>query len=305
MKVLVTGATGFVGHAVVRQLKEAHHEVRIVARNERAPAVLEMLSQFQVEVRQGNVLEPDTLRSVAAGVEAVINLVGIISECGKSTFENVHTGATRSMVSAAELARVKQFVQMSALGTRERAVSQYHQTKWQAEKAVRKSDLPHTIFRPSLIYGPADHFVNLYAGMIRWSPVVPLAGRPGSLFQPVHVRQVAAAFVRALGEPRALGKTFDLCGPERMTLSQIIDEILAAMGLWRMKLMIPEGLAKVQAGVLERVFPALLRRPPPLNRDQLLMLQEHNIGDGKPADELFGLKHLGFRQGITEYLARD
>lgn len=303
MKVLVTGATGFVGREVVRLLRQAHHEVSIVARNECAPAVQDLVSQFQVEVRLGDVLEPHTLRSVVAGAEAVIHLVGIISECGKSTFEKVHIGGTRSMVCAAEVARVKQFVQMSALGTRESAVSRYHQTKWQAEEAVRKSDLPHTIFRPSLIYGPGDHFVNLYAGIIRRSPVVPLVGRSGSLFQPVHISQVAGAFVRALGEPRALGRTFDLCGPERMTLSQIVDEILVTMGCRRMKLMIPEGLARVQAGLLERVFPALLRRPPPLNRDQLLMLREPNIGDGKPADELFGLRHPGFLQGITEYLA--
>lgn len=303
MRVLVTGATGFVGHEVVRQLREARHEVRIVARSEHAPAVLDLLSQFQVEVRLGDMLQPDSLRTVAAGVEAVIHLVGIISENGQSNFENVHLRATRSMVNSAQTAGVKRYVQMSALGTRAGAVSRYHQTKWQAEEAVRNSGLDYCIFRPSLIYGPLDHFVNLYAGMIRWSPVVPLLGRRESLFQPVHVSQVARAFVQSLGQPGAVGKTFDLCGPERMTLDGIIDQILAAMNRRRMKLWIPNGLARVQAGVLEWVFPTLLRRPSPLNRDQLLMLKENNIGDGKPADVLFGLEHPGFLQGIKEYLA--
>ena len=303
MRVLVTGATGFVGHEVVRQLREARHEVRIVARSEHAPAVLDLLSQFQVEVRLGDMLQPDSLRTVAAGVEAVIHLVGIISENGQSTFENVHLRATRSMVNSAQTAGVKRYVQMSALGTRAGAVSRYHQTKWQAEEAVRNSGLDYCIFRPSLIYGPLDHFVNLYAGMIRWWPVVPLLGRRESLFQPVHVSQVARAFVQSLGQPGAVGRSFDLCGSERMTLDGIIDQILAAMNRRRMKLWIPNGLARVQAGVLEWVFPTLLRRPPPLNRDQLLMLKEDNIGDGKSANVLFGLEHPGFLQGIKEYLA--
>jgi NADH dehydrogenase len=305
MKVLVTGATGFIGHEVVRQLREARHDVRVLARNERAPAVLDLVANYQVEVRQGDMLKPESLRSVATGAEAVIHLVGIISECGGSTFENVHLGATRSLISMAQMARVRQFVQMSALGTRPGAASRYHQTKWQAEEVVRNSGLDYTIFRPSLVYGPADHFVNLYAGIVRWSPVVPLLGRRENLFQPVHVSQVAAAFAGALGKPVAIGRTFDLCGPERMTLSQVVDEILVTMDRRRVKIAIPAGLAKLQAAVMEWVFPVLLRRPPPLNRDQLLMLQEHNIGDGKPADDLFGLKHPGFLQGITAYLAGD
>jgi NADH dehydrogenase len=302
MRVLVTGATGFVGREVVKRLREARHEVRIVVRNERAPAVAGLVSEFKVEVVRGDMLKPDSLRAVALGVEAAIHLVGIISECGKSTFENVHAGATRTLVAMAQLGQVKRFVQMSALGTRAGAVSRYHQTKWEAEEAVRNSGLDYTILRPSLIYGPEDHFVNLYAGMIRWLPVVPLLGGRQTLFQPVNVSQVAAAIVGSLGHSGALGQTFEICGPERMTLAEIIARILVAMDRRRMVLRIPDGLARFQAGLLEWVFPRLLRRPPPLNRDQLLMLQEDNIGDGKPADEIFGLKHPGFLQGITEYL---
>ena len=118
---------------------------------------------------------------------------------------------------------------MSALGTRPNAASRYHQTKWAAEELVRHSGLDFTIFRPSLIYGPQDQFINLFARIIRLSPVVPLMGNPRARFQPVSVEAVAAAFAGSLGEPKSIGQTYDLCGPEALTLSEIVDQIQAVL----------------------------------------------------------------------------
>jgi uncharacterized protein YbjT (DUF2867 family) len=302
MRVLVTGATGFVGREVLRQLHQQRHSIRILARSRASPRVQEAISHWVAEVHPGNVMDPASLEGVLSGVEAVIHLVGIISEIGQSTFENVHSRGTQNMVATAQQACVTRFIHMSALGTRPDAVSRYHQSKWAAEELIRHSGLQSTIFRPSLIYGPEDQFVNLFAKIVRRSPIVPLMGSPRARFQPVPVEAVAAAFTRSLAEPRSIGQTYDLCGPEAMTLSDIVDQIQDALGKRRLKLQVPLSLARCQAACLEFLFRRLLRKPPPLNRDQLQMLQEDNVGNPQPANALFDLSPVPLREGIARYL---
>src|SRR5437879_1854498 len=173
MKVFVTGATGFVGEDIVRQLHGAGHSIRILVRDPNSRHAQEAISRYGAAIHPCNVLDARSLEGALSGCKAVIHLVGIISEVGQNTFENVHTRGTQNMVTAAQQAGVRRFVQMSALGTRPDAVSPYHQTKWAAEELVRRSGLQFTVFRPSLIYGRRDHFVNLFAKIIRFSPVVP------------------------------------------------------------------------------------------------------------------------------------
>ena len=261
--------------------------------------------QYGARIRAGNVLDSESLRDAFSGIEAVIHLVGIISEIGDQTFENVHVRGTRNVVFAAQDANVGHFIHMSALGARPGARSRYHQTKWQAEEQVRQSGLGWTVFRPSIIYGPGDGFMNLLAAIIRYSPIVPILGGGKTKFQPVPVKSVGTAFVKALGEPRAIGETYDLCGPETFTFDELVDEILSIQGKHRMKLHVPAGVARLQAAVLEWVFPKVMRQPPPLNRDQLLMLQEDNVGNPQPANALFGLKPVSFREGAGAYLSRS
>jgi uncharacterized protein YbjT (DUF2867 family) len=333
MKVLVTGATGFVGREVLRQVMAAGHTARIIARNpDRArlsvraagssplgvPALAAPPSQgtqadrLQPEpqtglpdILPGNMLQPESLCGTADGCDAVIHLVGIISEIGDQTFENVHVRATQNVLAEARRAGAKRWIQMSALGARPNARSRYHQTKWAAEEAVRASGLDWTIFRPSIIYGPGDGFVSLFARMSRWSPVLPVMGNGQNRFQPVAVENVARCFVGALTEPAGVGKTFDVCGPEQLTFDEVLDAILRATYRKRWKLHVPMPVARLQATLLEMIFPLLLRQAPPLHRDQLLMLQEDNVGNGCPAAELFKLEAGRFDDGIQSYLKPD
>lgn len=304
MRVFVTGATGFVGWEILRELRREGHEALILARNSLTKRARHAAAEYGAVVREGDVTEAETLRGVLDGAEAVIHLVGIISESRKSTFERAHTLATRNLVEAARGSGIRRFVHMSALGTRPNAISRYHQTKWAAEECVRQSSLDHTIFRPSLIYGPADHFVNLYARIIRMSPLVPLLGSPIARFQPVAVECVARAFVAALREPASIGRTLDLCGPTKLTLAELVDQVLEVMRKRRGKIRIPKGLAAAQAGIMEWLWPSLLGKAPPLNRDQLLMLAEGSTGDAESVDKLFRLEQLEFREGISRYLRR-
>lgn len=302
MKVLVTGATGFVGREILARLDESGHAIRILVRQRESVATVELARRHHAEIRQGDVLEAASLGEAMPGVDAVIHLVGIISEFRAHTFENVHILGTANVLGAARKAGVRRYLQMSALGTRPDAVARYHNSKWAAETMVRESDLDWTIFRPSIIYGPGDGFVNLFARMSRFSPVLPVIGGGRSKMQPIPVGEVATAFVMALTEPRAVRQTFDLCGGEILTLTEILNAILAVTRRRRVKLPLPMALARCQAAALETLFPALLHRPPPLNRDQLLMLREDNVGDGWPANELFRLKTVPFREGIAAYL---
>jgi NADH dehydrogenase len=248
--------------------------------------------------------EERPLREALRGADAVLHLVGIIREIGSQTFENVHTELTRRILAAASAEGVPRWVHMSAMGTRPGAASRYHQTKWAAEECVRASPMAWTIFRPSMIYGREDEFTNLFARISAWSPVLPVPGSGASLIQPIAVERVGEAFAAALDRPESAGHTYDLCGPERLTFDDALREVLAVLGRRRPLVHIPGRVARGQAAIMEVVFPFLLRRAPPLNRDQLLMLREDNIGDGAPADVLFGLRHATFRDGLKAYLGR-
>ncbi len=304
MRVLVTGATGFVGREVLRQLHTAGHEARVLVRNTKAAADRLPQPTCVTGFHRGDVTELRSLTGAARGCDAVIHLVGIISEFGPVTYERLHVEATRNMVAAAQADGVERFVHMSALGTRANAASRYHQTKWAAEEVVRRSGLDYTIFRPSVIYGPEDHFVNLFARMARWTPLLPVIGRGTTLLQPVAVETVARCFVQALTRSECMGQTYDVCGPEKLTAPRMLDAISAVTGRRRGKLHIPLPLARLQATALELVVGKVLRRPPPLNRDQLIMLQEDNAGDPGPIEQAFDLRQTGFLDGIRRYLGR-
>lgn len=297
-RVFVTGGTGFVGKALIRALRACGFTVRCLVR----PGSEADLKGFEgIERVPGDVLLPKRLVPSIEGCSAVIHLVGIIRERpGRGvTFERHHVAATTNMVTATEAADVRRFLHMSALGTRSGARSRYHQTKWEAEQAVRASRLDWTIFRPSVIYGPGDGFVSMLARMIRWLPVVPVIGDGRYRLQPVAVEQVAEGFAQALRHPESKGQTYEVGGPRAYAFTEILDLIGAVLGKRKVrKVRQPLGLVRVLTWLLEPL-PFY-----PLTLDQLTMLQEDNVCDPAPFFKAFDLTPLEFSEGLKRMLAR-
>jgi len=295
-RVFVTGGTGFVGRAVVQALRASGCAVRCVVRR---GSERDLQGLGAIERIEGDIMARQSLEQGMEGCDAVIHLVGIIREqpAARVTFERVHTQGTLNVLQAAAAIGVRRYIHMSALGTRAGARSRYHQTKWAAEEAVRASMLPWTIFRPSVIYGRGDGFVTLLGRMIERLRIVPIIGSGRQRLQPVPVAQVAEAFVRALTLDASVKHTYDIGGPEPVTMLDLIDRVAAAMGRRRpLKVHAPLGLVRALTRLLHR-FPDY-----PLTPDQLLMLEEENTCEPGPFYETFGLVPMPLDTGLAAML---
>lgn len=296
MKIFITGATGFVGHEIVYQLEKSVHQVRLLLHSQNKRGAFP-----QHETVIGDTTDPLSLEEKLAGCDAVINLVGIIREFpGRGvTFARLHTESTRNLLLAAKQQGVKRFLQMSANGAREDAVTDYHKTKWEAEQLVRQSELDWTIFRPSLIFGANDQFVNMLAGLIRKLPLVPVMGDGQYRLQPVSVKDVATGFIRALDTPASNGKTYHCGGPQAYTYDEILDLIGRALG--------KKSVCKVHQPltIMKPLVKTLQSIPQfPMTSDQLQMLLEENVCDPSVWREELQLDLQDFSTGIAEYLKR-
>lgn len=292
MRIFVSGGTGFVGGHLCAHLLGRGHQLRLLTHRRQASHVA------GVEMIAGDVTRPESYAEAVQGCDAVINLVGVIREFpGQGiTFDHLHVEATRAMVDVARTSGVTRYLQMSALGTRTGATSRYHQTKFQAEELVQASGLDFTIFRPSIIFGPNDAFVNMLAGYIRSYPAVPVIGDGEYQLQPISGDDVARCFASALEIPETIGQTFELCGPDRLSYNELLDTIGRVLGKARV-LKVPNPLC-----LMKLVVPLLQRFSFfPLTMDQLTMLTGGNVCDGQ-WQEIFGFKPEGFEAAIRRYL---
>jgi len=291
----MTGATGYVGTEVVAKLLRRDHDVRaLVRRPERAGP----LADLGVELVPGGLDRPETLRTLVAGADAVVHLVGIIVETGRQTFESIHVRGTEALLDAAREAGVPLFVHMSALGARDDpAATKYHRTKWRAEEAVRGSALAHVIFRPSIIAAPGNAAIATMVGMLRFAPVVPVIGNGRYELQPVWRGDVAEAFARTLERPDLRG-TFDLGGPECLTYHQMLDHLEAALGVRRPRVSVPVGIARFGA-VAGTALPNLA----PITPEQLQMLLEGSVTADNALEARFGIRPKAFAEVAREICA--
>lgn len=297
--ILVTGGTGFVGRAVVRQLTGQGRLVRALARHPHHPSAQTLAKETGCALAAGDVLNPDALDRAMEGITAVIHLVGIIRETGAQTFARVHGEGTRQVVAACRRHRIRRLLHMSASGTRAHAPAPYHRGKWAGECAVRDSGLDWTIFRPAVIYGPGDGFCRLLAlpmrPPLRWltGGVVPMIGEGATLVQPVRVDEVAEAFARALDLPGALGQIYELGGPP-IPFRQLLEELATAHGVRIHPIPLPRELAYAGAWLVEALSPWKIPTP-----GHVMMLEEDQRADTSPAARDLGFAPLPFRLGLS------
>lgn len=266
----------------------------------REPRRAETLRAWGCELVQGDVGDPESLRRAVEGCEAVVHLVAIITG-SRRDFERVMTGGTRNLLAAGAEAGASRFVHMSALGVSERSkgLVPYYAAKWEMEQAVKGSKLEWTIFRPSFVLGRDGGVLPLFIRQVRLLPAVPVVGDGRRRLQPIWVDDVAAFFAKALSTPASAGRTYDLGGPDTPTWNELYEAIGRALGKRRRLVHLPPGLVRANAAVLER-----LPRPP-ITRDQLKMLLfEDNVGDPRPAVEMFGIEPIALDEQLRRAVLR-
>jgi NADH dehydrogenase len=280
--ILVTGGTGFIGPYVVHALRARDLPVRVLVRDARRGS---RATAWGAELVQGDVTEPASLTAALDGVDAVVHLVAIIKGA-PADFERVMAQGTRNVVAAAKAAGVRRFVLASALGLDERSKDAvpYYAAKWEMERAVKESGLEHVIFRPSFVFGRDGGVLPTFVRLARFAPVTPIVGPGTQRLQPIWVEDLAEYYVRAIDEPAAANRMFELGGPDAPTWNEFWERLKRVLGSRRPSLHIPFGLMRVQAALTERLPGA------PVTRDQLTMLElGDNVVTTTDAVETFGL----------------
>jgi uncharacterized protein YbjT (DUF2867 family) len=251
LTVCVLGGTGFVGTEIVTRLAMEGHWVRVPTRAIADSDHLRVLDT--VELVRADVHDSRTLARLFSGVEVVINLIGILNEQGRASFQSVHADLAAKVIAAARATRVTRLLHMSSLGADAlKAPSRYLRSKGEAETRVRDAarHLDFTIFRPSVVFGADDSLTNRFARLLRLSGGwMPLA-RANARFAPISVQDVAEAFESALYDRTMVGKTFELCGPDVMTLEQIVRTTAAVANLPCRILRVPDIIGRIQGSVL-------------------------------------------------------
>lgn len=278
-KVLVTGATGFVGRQVVKALQQQGHSVIATSRN-----------GADVSGATGLSMDATKADSVQQAIEqtqpsAVVHLVGIIEETGEQTFERVHvTGSQNVLEAINKLSPKARYLHMSALGADPNSDSNYSRTKGVAEQLVKASGLDWTIFRPSLIFGVGDDFFGrVLKELVSSAPIVPQIGDGSFPFRPISVQDVAQAFAIALQTPQSSDQSYDLTGPQEFTLRELLQQELTALGKQK-------PLVSVPLPLMDLMVPMMQLLPnPPITTDQYRMLKAGNTAPNEPAASTFGL----------------
>ena len=292
--VCLLGGTGFVGSSVAERLCGEGKRVVVLTRDPTRARHLRVLPTVEVVIA-----DPDDEAALARhfeGKEAVINLVGILHETRRHTFERVHAELPGKVGRASRAAGVRHIVHVSALGASESAPSEYQRSKARGESALRDGagNVPHTILRPSVIFGERDRFLNTFAALTSLFPVVPLAGAEAR-FQPIWVEDVSRVVSQVLGDSRTFGHAFELCGPKVYTLRELVAFSADVAGRRCMIVGLPAWAAALQAFTLEHLPGKLM------TRDNLRSMSVDNVCES-PFPGLFGFEPAALEAIAPDYL---
>jgi uncharacterized protein YbjT (DUF2867 family) len=270
--VTVFGGSGFLGRNVVRALCKRDYRVRVAVRRPELAGHLQPLGKVgQIHAVQANLRYPASVEAAMRDSHVAINLVGILTEGGAQTFDAVQ-GTGAGAVAKAAAAVGARMVHVSAIGADQNSESRYARAKAAGEKAVFSATPSATVLRPSIVFGPEDQFTNRFAALARMSPALPLIGGGVTKMQPVYVGDIATAVADAVDGKTKAGATYELGGPEVLTMREIMEIILATTERNRMLVSLPFGLAKFKAMFLQ-FAPGALKLTP----DQVTLLRSDNV----------------------------
>ena len=292
--VLVLGGTGFLGRNVCEALVQRFGaaNARIVVPSRRPSRAKTLWTLPTVEVVRRDIHDDRVLAQLVRGCHSVVNLVGILHG-SQAQFDRAHVELPRRLAAACRAASVRRVVHVSAIGADANAPSRYLRSKAQGEAALQGPDLDVTVLRPSVIFGAGDKFLNLFADLQSVFPVIPLAGA-SARFQPVWVEDVADAVVRCLDERETIGETIECCGPDVLTLKELVQLAGRCSGHVRPVFELPAPLARIQAGAME-----WLPGDPLISRDNLDSMRVANVASGLVP----GLQRLGIQPASVQAVA--
>jgi len=296
--VTVFGGSGFVGRSVVRALAKREYRIRVAVRRPELAGFLQPLGRVgQIHTVQANLRYPASVEAAMRDSHVAINLVGILSQSGPQTFDAIQ-GVGAGTVAKAASAVGAQMVHVSAIGADENSTSAYARAKAAGEKAVLAASPSAIIMRPSVVFGPEDEFTNRFAALARVSPFLPLIGGGATKLQPVYVGDVATAVADAVDGKARAGATYELGGPEILSMREIMETILAITDRARPLLPLPFGLAKFESHFLQ-FAPGGLKLTP----DQVELLRSDNVVSQAAKDAGLTLEGLGITPDSLEAIA--
>lgn len=306
--ITVFGASGFIGRYVVRRLAKAGYRVRAATRRPHLAHELKPMGVVgQIQLVQANLRDSASVSRAIDGAQGVVNLVGILAEGGRQTFQSLQADGAGLIAETARRAGIERFVQVSAIGADAASKSLYARTKAQGEAAVLASMPGAVILRPSIVFGPEDGFFNRFADMARFAPALPLIGGGATKFQPVYCDDVALCVVRALEMEAARGRVFELGGPSVYSFRELMEYILKTIDRQRLLIPVPFPIASLM-GLGGEIAGALPFVEPFLTRDQVTLLRRDNVAGAGGTDvgliDAFGVTPESIEAIVPSYLAR-
>ncbi len=298
--VAVFGGSGFLGRYVVSLLAKRGYRVLVATRNPNPTYFLPMGKVGQVYAVQANLRYPESITHVAAKADHVVNLVGILKETGRQTFDAVQANAPRLIAEAAT--KAVSFVQVSAIGADDKSESEYARSKAAGEAGLLQVRPDAVIIRPSLMFGPGDSLFNRFASLVRMLPVLPLAGAD-TRFQPVYAGNVAEAIVKAVDGAVPGGRVYELGGPEIKTLREIVEFTCEVTERKRLIVSLPTAAGRAQGtvmGALDKLTLGLMPSELVMTRDQALLLEKDNVVSESAKAEGRTLEGLGIAPTTIE-----
>ena len=294
MKIVLTGATGFLGRHLLPALTAAGHDCLALTRY--APGCRDLAVLPRVRVVQADVFDSEALNRHLAGADALINMVGILNESGRNGkgFQRAHVELVKTLLDACRECGVRRFLHVSAVGAG-KGKSHYLVTKGKAEELIRSAtDVDATIVQPSVIFGRDDAFFNRFADLLRMAPAMPLAC-PDARMQPVWAGDVAQLITLAIDDPATVGETLVAVGPKQYSLRELVELTASLAGLDRRIIGLPDGLSRLQARVMDFV------PGKPFSSDNYRSLQTDNTSEENSLPG-FGIRPRSVESTVPEYL---